>query len=89
MFMTRLLLGEAEKKPLQYTFLTPQDTSEIKQTDDLTILRFVYWIAIVALCKNFIFHIPFQIGESGSLEGGKSQIVEELQCVYAINNISQ
>lgn len=40
--MTRLLLNEAEKKPLQYTFLTPQDTSEINQNKDLSILRFVF-----------------------------------------------
>ncbi|XP_055325596.1 structural maintenance of chromosomes protein 6 [Sitodiplosis mosellana] len=39
MFMTKLLLNEAEKKPLQYTFLTPQDTSEIKPAKDLSILR--------------------------------------------------
>lgn len=39
MFMTKLLLNEAKKKPLQYTFLTPQDTSEIKQSKDLSILR--------------------------------------------------
>lgn len=49
MFMTRLLLGEAEKKPLQYTFLTPQDTSEITQAEDLTILRFVH-------CINQYYH---------------------------------
>lgn len=39
MFMTKLLLGEAKKKALQYTFLTPQDTSEIKKSKDLSILR--------------------------------------------------
>ncbi|XP_031633548.1 structural maintenance of chromosomes protein 6 [Contarinia nasturtii] len=39
MFMTKLLLNEAQKKPLQYTFLTPQDTSEINPTDALSILR--------------------------------------------------
>lgn len=37
--MTKLLLNEAKKKPLQYTFLTPQDTSDIKPADDLSILR--------------------------------------------------
>lgn len=40
-FMTRLLLNEAEKKAhYQYTFLTPQDTSEIKRSDILSILRY-------------------------------------------------
>lgn len=43
MFMTRLLLNEAEKKPLQYAFLTPQNTSQIHQTKDLSILKFVYF----------------------------------------------
>lgn len=39
-YITKLLLNEAEKKPTrQYTFLTPQDMSNVSATDDLTIHR--------------------------------------------------
>lgn len=31
--MTKLLLTGAKQKPLQYTFLTPQNTLEIKQSN--------------------------------------------------------
>ncbi|XP_035890429.1 structural maintenance of chromosomes protein 6 isoform X1 [Anopheles stephensi] len=38
--ITRLLLNEASKKPdRQFCFLTPQDMSEVKATEDLTIHR--------------------------------------------------
>lgn len=38
--MTRLLLNEADKKAhQQYTFLTPQDTSELTASPTLKILR--------------------------------------------------
>lgn len=38
--MTKLLLNEADTKAhQQYTFLTPQDTSELSASQTLTILR--------------------------------------------------
>lgn len=38
--MTKLLLAEAKKNPIyQYTFLTPQDISDITPTPELSILR--------------------------------------------------
>lgn len=39
-YITKLLLSEAEKKPAsQYTFLTPQDISDVSASDILTIHR--------------------------------------------------
>lgn len=38
MYLTKLLLNEASKKPnKQYVFLTPQDMSSIEGTDELRI----------------------------------------------------
>lgn len=55
--MTKLLLNEAKKKPLQYTFLTPQDTSEIKQSKDLSILRYVLDLTLSISIKLSLKHL--------------------------------
>lgn len=39
-FITKLLLNEAGKNPhLQYTFLTPQDISDVQSSETLSVLR--------------------------------------------------
>lgn len=50
--MTKLLLNEAAKKTLQYTFLTPQDTSEIEKSKDLDILRLEHFYIQMFSRKN-------------------------------------
>lgn len=65
--MTRLLLNEGETKPhRQYVFLTPQDMSEIKANEIITIHRYKklnnIFIKTKKIITNFII-VSFRLSD--------------------------